>query len=90
MEDNYEHYQNTIMKKEFTKTERKVKLNLYQSKSIVEATPMNKLDYYNYKGYEIPEGFEPLVEGYLVKKKEEEIFFWLNKEEFEKSFKQLK
>lgn len=58
----------------------------YIGTKIIEAKPMNRGEYNNYRGWKIPENENPADEGYLVKYQDDYIS-WSPKKQFEEAYR---
>ena len=70
----------------------------YKCHKVVKATPMNRLEYNNYRGWDLPENENGSDEGYLVEyidspnrnnEKHEGYISWSPKEVFESGYSLL-
>lgn len=58
----------------------------YIGTKIIQATPMNRGDYNEYRGWQIPENENPADEGYLVKYSDDYVS-WSPKEQFDNAYR---
>ena len=63
------------------------RMKQYIGTKIIQAEPMNRGEYNNYRGWQIPNNENPEDEGYLVKY-EDGYESWSPKEVFEKAYRE--